>query len=97
MQEYAQKSMSTTLPRNDFRSIRRTTGGVQPRRNALDVGGGTAALQFGCAVGAVGQLVVLVVDDAAEVELAQLLLTADLLLQRSGVVGDRPLQHRRAG
>ena len=47
------------------------------------------------AVGAVRQFGVLLVDEAAEIEFAQLFLAADLLLQRTGVVGDRPLQHGR--
>jgi hypothetical protein len=36
---------------------------------------------------------VLVVDESTKVELAQLLLATDLLLQRTGVVGDGALQH----
>ena len=71
---------------------RRVSGSVEPLRDALDIGGRPAALEFGPAVGAVRQFGVLLVDDAAQVELAQLFLTADLFLQRTRVVGDRALQ-----
>ena len=95
MQEYAQKSISTTLPRNDFRSIGRVTGSVEPLGDALEIRCRAAALELGPAVAAVRQLRVLLVDEAAEVQLlADLIVVADLLLQRAGVVGDRALQHR---
>ena len=93
MQEYAQKSMSTTLPRNDFRSIGAPPGVFSHPVMPLMIGRSSAALEFRPAVGAVRQLRVLVVDEAAEVELAKLLLAAHLLLQRTGVVGDGALQH----
>jgi len=67
--------------------------GVEPSGDALDIGCGAAAFELRTAVRAVRQLFVLIVDDAAEIELRRDLVgSGDLALQCAGVVGDYSLQ-----
>ena len=96
MQEYAQKSMSTTLPRNEFRLIGLPSGVFSQAVMPLRSGAGPQFSSAVSPVAAVRQLRVLVGDDAAEVQLfPDLGGAADLLLQRRGVVRNGALQHRR--
>ena len=94
MQEYAQKSMSTTLPRNDFRSMGAPPGVLSHLVMPVMSGAVPQLSSSGAPLVQFDSCGVLVVDEAAEVELlAQLVLAADPLLQCAGVVGDRPLQY----
>ncbi|MDT5364366.1 MAG: hypothetical protein QOC69_6128 [Mycobacterium sp.] len=66
---------------------------VEPVGDALDIRCGAAAFELRAAAGAVRQVLVLIVDQAAEVEfLRDLLRSADLVLQGAGVVGNDALQ-----
>ena len=72
---------------------RSAAGGVQPTGDALDIGCGAAGFELRRAVAAVRQLAVLIVDEAAEVELLlDLVGRDDLVLQTARVVGDGALQ-----
>ena len=70
--------------------------GVEPLLDARDVGGGAAALELGGAVGAEVEILVLLILEAAQVELlGDLLRVGELILEGTRVVGDESLDELR--
>ncbi len=95
MHEYAQKSISTTLPLRVGEVNRRAVWSVEPRLDALDGRRGATRLELWGPIGALVKILVLVVDEPAKIQrLARGVAIREALLNAVGVVREQPLQLR---